>query len=130
VRLNNIVRCHSRFGFTYKNMKLPDLPFRVKDPKALTIITQEGLLGDFPDTSGAKPMHNSLVFQKDHSTHWIVAVHQVGQPAPAYNGYILFGFPKREYSIDYVDDFIEKMVKDSADDSGYCVEGFADPDLN
>lgn len=91
---------------------------------------QEGLLGDFPDTSGAAPMHNSLVLMEDHATHWIVAVRQVGQPTPAYNGYIVFGFPKREHSIDHVQKFIDKMVSDTKDDSGYHVIGFADPDLN
>ena len=75
-------------------------------------------------------MHNSLVFQEDHPTHWIVAIRQVGQRAPAYNGYIVFGFPKRQHSIHYVQDFIEKMVSDSKDESGYDVRGFADLELN
>jgi hypothetical protein len=111
-------------------MKLPDTAFRVIEPIALMIITQEGLLGDFPDTSGAKPMHASLVFMEDHATHWIVAVRQAGQPAPGYNGFIVFGFPKRQHSVDYVQDFIEKLVAVSKDDSGYDVRGFADQKLN
>lgn len=111
-------------------MNLPDVAFRLIDPDALAIIAQEGLLGDFPDTSGSTAMHNALVRYDEHPTHWIVAVRQVGQPSPAYNGYIVFGFPKREYCIDYVENFIDKMVSESKDDSGYDVSGLSDPNLN
>jgi hypothetical protein len=113
-------------------MDFPDVIFEVDDDEtAIRILAHEGLLGEFSGYTGAAKAYVAVIKHVDHPTHWLVAVCFGGETEnPADNGYRIYGFPKTQYSIDYIDDFIVALQK--RHDGGYddLKTDFPEPDRN
>jgi hypothetical protein len=77
---------------------------------ALTVIMDRGLIGKFPQYVGKDASHIATVFDSKHPRHWLLACHFVGHTIKNVESpYAVFGFLKTDYSMEDVNDFVERL---------------------
>jgi hypothetical protein len=94
---------------------VPELPDEVvhvtDDDDARLLLTQAGLIGpierDCPSTDGT-----TVAVGLHHLTHWILAIHYMGNPRPADNGFQVIAWPKSRFRKDVVFAQLREMKLD------------------
>lgn len=112
-------------------MTFPNEEFTVADDdSALAIIIHLGLLGDFPKYEGLSKSHSSLIKHVSHPTHWFIVARFSGHTNPADNGYVVYGFPKSQFTIEDIHERMDRFQQRHCDDPDDVVSDFPRDDRN
>lgn len=125
-----VVKCQKLVIFKPINIEFPNSKFTVVDNNdAIAILVENGLLGGFPKYEGKSEGHVSVIRHVSHPTHWLLAIRYAGFSDPADNGHVIYGFPKNQYSIGQVNDFLEAFKKCDPGSSD-CVTDYPEENRN